>query len=155
MLRTGLSGMVGRPPPRPSPTNCVGEGERQKAPSRGIKFSSPPAVRGGRGRVRGGGFGRSSMYVLALGYALAGLRSGIEFSPSPAQRGRGSGGGGPRGRSSMPFVEAPTLGNPTSPSSFWGRWASNASPEGALARSHPYSECPMYLRLSFVPVLPL
>jgi hypothetical protein len=31
MMRTGRCEMVGRPPPRPSPTNCVGEGEFDRA----------------------------------------------------------------------------------------------------------------------------
>jgi hypothetical protein len=88
-----LCEIVGRPPPRPSPTNCVGEGERRKV-----------------------------------------HRSGIEFSPFPRAAGeRGWGEGAVSGASSMSFVEPRLLTYPTSPSSFWGRWASSASPVGAPA----------------------
>ena len=41
-----------RPPPRPSPTNCVGEGERRDGPSR-AGSNSPLSRAAGRGRGRG------------------------------------------------------------------------------------------------------
>src|SRR5688572_19520359 len=54
--------MVGRPPPRPSPANCAGEGERQKLVVAGP--NSPLSARNERGGVGGGApRGRSSMLV--------------------------------------------------------------------------------------------
>gem|GEM_PF-5527592 len=48
-------------------------------------------------------------------------RSGIEFSPSPAERGRGPGGGGPVGRSSNQVAESLSFRIPNLPQQFWGR----------------------------------
>jgi hypothetical protein len=70
------------------------------------------------------------------GRTAGSVRSGIEFSPFSRGAGeRGRGRGGPVRTQPDPFrrtlISRP---HPTSPRVFWGRWASNASPEGARGR---------------------
>ena len=68
------------------------------------------------------------------GDAIHSLRSAIEFSPLREERtGRGRGRGTPAdaARSNSPSLDLRRT--PNLPQQFWGRWASNASPEGAPA----------------------
>jgi hypothetical protein len=106
--------MVGRPPPRPSPTNRVGREVPTHLAEARSKFPSPLCSSGGRGRERGGAVGRSSMPFVELCRRcvlnLAEARS--KFSSPPCRSlpfgGERPGEGGAVGRSSMPFVEPRT-----------------------------------------------
>ena len=149
--------MVSRPPPLPSPTNCVGEGERHKSRRSGIEFSSPPCSSGGRGRERGGARGRSAMPFdepptcrlrpppqTPRGRENGGKarRSGIEFpSPPCSSGGRGRERGGARGRSAMPFDEPPTCRLRPPPQTAWGR-----ENGGNLVAAGPNSPLPPAVR---------
>jgi hypothetical protein len=88
--------------------------------------ASPPQIARERGDALRPGSGREAI-------AITISRSAVEFSPSPAQRGRGPGGGGSRGRNSIWFEARRSVGNPTSPRSFWGRCEPKRA-EGALRR---------------------
>jgi len=129
VLRKWSRGMVGRPPPRPSPQTARGRENGNKGVVAGS--NSPLSARNERGGAGGGApRGRSAMFVVepprlpapqpppavlgevgevyepggGAGRAAGCIRSGIEFSPLREERaGRGRG-GAPRGRSSKPVV---------------------------------------------------
>jgi hypothetical protein len=125
-LGDGLGGVRGRPPPRPSPANCAGEGGCvQKGAGRGGSLSPLPLAGEGaalRPRVR------------ALAGAVRRLPPRDRILPSPrGTSGEGSGEGPPRGRQRDAFRRTSIHRHPNLPQQFWGRWASNASPEGTPA----------------------
>ena len=109
-----------RPPSRPSPTNCVGEGERQESRRSGIEFSPSPATAGeGAG---GRGLRRAPVRSMPTSLDPGGTAgpAGHEGAsvrdrtlPSPrGTSGEGPGEGPCVGCSSMPFVEPRTAGVP-------------------------------------------
>jgi hypothetical protein len=156
----GKGGAGGRRPPLPAspPQTAWGRGDASyRLPERDRILPFPRAVYRGRGRGMGGAVRRQGARRSALlcrchqpppgvfggggrvmrarrgRAARAGVSAARSNSPLPpcSLRGKGSGDGGRCPAAGCP-PRRPDLSVPsTSPRGFWGRWASNASPEGA------------------------
>ena len=123
-LPTATAPLRGRPPPRPSPANGAGEGEFAR--HRGLFCHARAETRPSRvARCLPEGLPRRPPPLTAPSWP--------EGSCPPMRR--------------RPGAAARTSARPTSnlPQQFWGRWASNASPVGALPsplRAPPSSDSP-------------
>ena len=130
---------AGRPPPRPSPTNCVGEGERRDSDPR-ERSSTSPRIFWGRwasyASPEGAPATEPASSAPKYGGGWVGEGSGLMGAvardggrPPPRPSTTNCVGEGER-RDSDPRERSST-----SPRVFWGRWASSASPEGAPRRT--------------------
>ena len=119
---------AGAPLPRPSPTNCVGEGDGRKPRRSAIEFfPAPRAVCEGRGPGGGRGAGRGVGDRRCRAMPVASRSN----SPLSARNERGGAGGGAHRRAqSASRRAADPSATPTSPSLFWGRWARFTSRRG-------------------------